>query len=199
MVFTSFFGNTKLATMMSSEQARFMTFKRTVVERAPYLLENNKTVNMSLGSDSVCFQMIPTELANKGYETGLQFDSFCSKTLESHHLNMTFTSVIQDPECWTGLSTNPLSWQGQPAYHFKTSVLCLTWFKNRGRVNLELEEAWACHSSITIPTVERLRGSLWPLSAANKVVFPLPWKKTKPQRNTLSQCLTESWHVFFSF
>lgn len=49
---------------------------------------------MSLGSASVCFQMIPTELANKGYETGLQFDSFYSKTLESHHLNMTFTSVI---------------------------------------------------------------------------------------------------------
>ena len=97
---------------------------------------------------------------------------------------MTFTSVTQDPECWTGLSTNPLSWQAQPTYHFKTSLLCLTWFKNRGRVNLELEEAWACHSSITIPTVERLRGSLWPLSAANKVVFPRPWKKKATKEHT---------------
>ena len=154
---------------------------------------------MSLGSDSVCFQMILTELANKGYETGLQFDSLYSKKLESHHLNMTqFTSVTQDPECWNGLNTNPLSWQAQPIYHFKISLLCLTWFKNRCRVNLELEEAWACHSLIIIPTVERLRGSLWPFSAANKVVFPRPWKK-KPQRNTLSQCLTESWQVFFGF
>lgn len=146
---------------------------------------DNKTVIMSLGSDSVCFQMILTELANKGYETGLQFDSLYSKKLESHHLNMTqFTSVTQDPKCWNGLSTNPLSWQAQPIYHFQTSLLCLTWFKNRCRVNLELEEAWACHSLIIIPTVERLRGSLWPFSAANKVVFPRPWKKKATKEHT---------------
>lgn len=65
-----------------------------LLKELPICWRDNKTVNMSLGSDSVCFQMISTELANKGYETGLQFDSFCSKTLESHHLNMTFTSVI---------------------------------------------------------------------------------------------------------
>ena len=54
-LFTSFFGNTKLATMMSSEQARFMTFKRVVVERAPYLLERQQNREHVLGFGQCVF------------------------------------------------------------------------------------------------------------------------------------------------
>lgn len=114
MVFSPFFGNTKLATVMSCEQARLAVrdawhLNALLLKALPICWRDHKIVNMSLVSDSVCFLMIPTELANKGYETGLQFYSLYLRTLESHHLNMTFSSVTQDPECWTGLNTNPRS------------------------------------------------------------------------------------------
>ena len=56
-------------------------------------------------------------------------------------------------------------------------------------MNLEEDDICTCHSLITIPTVDRLGGSFWPLRADNSVVFPRPYKKVQP----VSQASEAQW------